>query len=197
MLYPPGLPEVPRLREARRFPITAGLGALAILASLAAWAGIDLPLSFDVRFVLQPWRGVTSILPHVDLLHLVFNLYWLWAFGTVLERALGSWRYVALVGLLASVSAAAEYALVVSGVGLSGVLYGLLGFMWARRTDPQYQRVVRPQTVQLFVAWFFVCVLLTLTGIWRVGNVAHAAGAATGVLLGRLRADTAQRRRAR
>jgi GlpG protein len=177
--------------------VTAGVAALAILVSLAAWAGIELPLSFDVRFVLQPWRVVTSIPPHVDVLHLAFNLYWLWALGTVLERSLGSWRYVAFVAGLPGVAGAAEYALEVGGVGLSGVVYGFVGFMRARRDDTRFQPFVRPAIVQLFVFWFFLCVVLTLGGIWRVGNVAHAVGAATGFLLGRLRSDTARQRRVR
>lgn len=197
MLHLPDLPDAPGLREARRYPITAGVAALAILVSIADWAGIELPFFFDIRFVLQPWRVVTSILPHVDVLHLAFNLYWLWLFGTVLERSLGSWRYVALVTALAAVSSAAEYTLVVGGVGLSGVGYGFLGFLWARRTDPRFHPFVRPATVQLFVFWFLLCVVLTVAEIWRVGNVAHGVGAATGVLLGRLPADTARRRRAR
>jgi membrane associated rhomboid family serine protease len=197
MLHGPDLPDAPGLREARQYPITAGIAALAILASLAAWTGIDLPLFFDVRFVVQPWRLVTSVLPHVDVLHLAFNLYWLWAFGTVLERTLGPWRFAALVGVLASVPSAAEYAFQVGGVGLSGVVYGFLAFMWTRRRDERFAPFVRPATVQLFVFWFFLCVVLTVTSIWEVGNVAHAAGAATGGMLGWLRADTARGRRAR
>jgi membrane associated rhomboid family serine protease len=197
MLSGSALPESPGLWEARRYPVTAGIAVAALLVSLADWAGIELPLVFDVRFVLQPWRLVTSMLPHVDGLHLVFNLCWLWTFGTALERALGPWRYLALVAAVDSVSAAAEYALVVGGVGLSGVVYGFLGFLWARRRDPRFALLVQPATVLLFVFWFLLCLVLTLAGIWPVANVAHAAGAATGVLLGGLRADTARRRRLR
>ena len=48
------------------------------------------PLVMDCRaWKGQPWRLVTSALPHVDLLHLAFNLYWLWAFGTTVEGVFG------------------------------------------------------------------------------------------------------------
>ena len=191
------LPESPGLWEARRYPVTAGIAVAALLVSLADWAGIELPLFFDVRFALQPWRLVTSMLPHVNVLHLLFNFCWLWTFGTVLERSLGPWRYVALVAGLESVSAAAEYALVMGGIGLSGVVYGFLGFLWARRRDPRFQLLVQPATVWLFVVWFFLCLALTVAEIWPVANIAHAAGAATGLLLGALPADSAWRRRAR
>jgi membrane associated rhomboid family serine protease len=190
-------PESPGLWEARRYPVTAGIAVAALLVSLAGWMGIELPFLFDIRLVVQPWRVVTSMLPHGDLVHFLFNLCWLWAFGTALERALGPWRYAALVAGLESVSAAAEYALLVGGAGLSGVVYGFFGFLWARRRDPQFQALVQPATAVLFVVWFFVCLALTLTGVWLVANVSHAAGAGAGFLLGRLGADTVPRREAR
>src|SRR5262245_50347999 len=197
MLSSAALPDSPGLWEARRYPVTTGIAVAALLVSLADWAGIELPLFFDVRFVLQPWRLVTSMLPHVNVLHFLFNLCWLWTFGTVLERALGPWRYLVLVAALESVSAAAEYAFTVGGVGLSGVVYGFLGFLWTRRRDARFQPLVQPATVQLLVFGSFLCIVLTVTGSWLVANVSHAAGIATGVLLGRLPADTARRRRVR
>jgi membrane associated rhomboid family serine protease len=197
MLSTSALPDSPGLWEARRYPVTTGIAVAALLLSLAEWAGIELPLFFDVRFTVQPWRLVTSMLPHVNGLHLVFNFCWLWTFGTVLERSLGAWRYAALVVAVESVSAAAEYALLVGGIGLSGVVYGFLGFLWARRSDPRFQPFVQPATVWLFVFWFLLCLALTLADIWPVANVAHAAGAIAGVALGALPANTARRRRAR
>jgi membrane associated rhomboid family serine protease len=196
-LHRSALPDSPGLWEARRYPVTAGIAVAALVVSLAHWAGVELPLFFDVRFAIQPWRLVTSMLPHVNGLHLLFNFCWLWTFGTALERSLGSWRFMALVAALESVSAAAEYALLVGGIGLSGVVYGLLGFLWARGTDPRYQPFVQPATVWLFVFWFFLCLALTLAEIWPVANVAHAAGAVAGVALGALPANTARGRHAR
>jgi tetratricopeptide (TPR) repeat protein len=43
---------------------------------------------------------------------------------------------------------------------------------------------MRPQIAQLFVSWFFLCIVLTVTGVWQVANVAHGAGAAFGALAG-------------
>jgi membrane associated rhomboid family serine protease len=197
MLSTSALPHSPGLWEARRYPVTTGIALAALLVSLADWSGIELPVFFDIRFTVQPWRLVTSMLPHVNGLHLLFNFCWLWTFGTVLERSLGPWRYLALVAGLESVSAAAEYALLGGSIGLSGVVYGFLGFLWARRSDPRFQPFARPATVGFFVLWFFLCLMLTVAGIWPVANVAHAAGAATGVLLGALPADSTRRRRAR
>ena len=35
----------------------------------------------------------------------------------------------------------------------------------------------------LFVGWFVLCIVLTMAGMWNVGNVAHGAGFVLGALL--------------
>jgi GlpG protein len=133
----------------------------------------------------QPWRLVTSTLPHIDVIHLAFNLYWLWVFGTRLEDTLGRWALAGLMLFFAVGASAAEYALFQGGVGLSGVGYGLFGLLWVlSRKDPRFAGAVDGQTVALFLGWFILCCVLTATGAWKVGNVAHAAGAMLGVLVG-------------
>jgi GlpG protein len=177
--------------------VTTGTSVIAIAASVAFWTGLDTSaLNFDARLLVQPWRLVSSTLLHVNVLHLAFNLFWLWSFGTVLEQALGSWRYLLLIVTFGVLASSAEHALLIGGVGLSGVVYGLLGFLWTARSDPRFRPLVRPSTVHLFVLWFFVCVFLTVRGIWEVGNVAHGAGAVAGLMLGRLRLASGWRRRA-
>ena len=71
----------------------------------------------------------------------------------------------------------AEQALFYGGVGLSGVVYGLFGLLWVlSRRDSRFRDAMDRQTVQLMVAWFFLCIVLTITGAWKVANVAHGAG---------------------
>jgi GlpG protein len=133
----------------------------------------------------QVWRLVTSALPHGGFLHLAFNLYWLWVFGTALEEAFGPLRTAAVFLLLAAGSQAAEFAFLHGGVGLSGVGYGLFGLLWVlAHNDERFWDVVDSQTALVFVAWFFVCILLTVTQVMPVGNVAHGVGAVLGYLLG-------------
>jgi membrane associated rhomboid family serine protease len=157
----------PPLRSLHRYPVTAAVGLAAVGVSVAWWAGFDVePLLLDVRgWRGQPWRVLTSALPHVGLLHLVFNLYWLWVFGTRLEEALGSAATAALMGVLAVGSAAAQYAVSEPGVGLSGVGYGLFGLLGvAGRRDPRFAGVVDGRIVALFVGWAVACVALTEVG---------------------------------
>src|SRR5262249_37978003 len=80
---------------------------------------------------------------------------------------------------------AAEFALFQGGIGLSGVGYGLFGLLWVlSRNDQRFRGGVDAQTINVFVAWFFLCIFLTYTGVLPVGNVAHGMGALLGGLLG-------------
>ena len=184
MRYPPPL------SAALRYPVTAGLALLAIAVTAADKNGVDVSaLKLDPRFAHgEPWRLVTCILPHADAFHILFNVYWLWVFGTLVEEAFGHLRMALLVLFLAVVSSAAEFALFSGGIGLSGVGYGLFGMLWvlsrARRLDVRFADAVDQNTVILFVAWFFICIAGTAAGFMRIGNAAHGAGAVAGALLG-------------
>ena len=124
------------------------------------------------------WRTPTSTLPHDGIFHLAFNLYWLWAFGTLVERVYGHIRCAGIYLLLAFGSSLAEFSLFIGGIGLSGVGYGLWGMLWVLgKRDPRFEQAVDYQTSRLFVVWFFVCLALTVTGVMPVANVAHGVGA--------------------
>jgi membrane associated rhomboid family serine protease len=171
-----------------RYPVAGGACVLAALVTAASWSK-----KFDVgMLVLDPhlsrgqlWRLVTSALPHVDAMHLIFNIYWTWAFGTLIEEIWGSLRTAALFVLLAVGSGGAEYALLKGGVGLSGVGYGLFGLLWVlSRRDARFYGAVDKNTATLFVAWFFLCVFMTWMDWMPVGNIAHGMGAVLGALVG-------------
>ncbi|MBI1371414.1 MAG: tetratricopeptide repeat protein [Phycisphaera sp.] len=174
--------------EFYRYPATSGTAVLAIAVSLWWWIGNGdiavLEMSYRAWDRFELWRLVTSALPHVDILHLLFNLYWLWVFGSVLEREWGSWAAAGAFVLLAAGSCAAEHAAFNGGVGLSGVGYGLFGFMWlAGHRQWRFREVMDRTTVQLFVGWFVFCIVMTLADIWPIANVAHGMGAVLGLLL--------------
>jgi rhomboid protease GluP len=126
---------------------------------------------------------VTSAFVHLELWHLAFNLYWLWVFGRVLEGTLGPLRWLAFFLAAAFVSSGAELAATAdTGIGLSGAVYAVFGFMWvSRRAYPAFAAVVTRQTVPLFLGWLVFCVFATRLGFLRVANVAHTAGLAFGL----------------
>ncbi len=169
------------------WPATALLEFSAILFSGWVWAGHDLERwTLDARaFQGEPWRLITSALPHANILHLAFNVYWLWVFGSRIETVFGSLRTAALMALLAAGSGEAEYALLDGGIGLSGVNYGLFGFLWVlERRDARFHGVVDRRTTELFAGWFLLCIILTSADVMRVANIAHAAGWLLGLLAG-------------
>ena len=142
----------------------------------------------------QVWRPFTTTVLHGNLLHMAMNLSVLLAFGPVLEHHLGSYRYLALIALLAYMSSLAQY--IVGGysvpieqqgglVGLSGVLFGFAGVLSVgRRYHSDLAMVFRPETMRFIGIWFLACVVLTQIGLLRIGNIAHGAGFAFGALYG-------------
>lgn len=177
--------QSPKWTEFIKYPITTGTGLLAVGVTLAWWAKIDVSPLFESPLVRsgEVWRLVTSIFPHLDTLHLIFNLYWLWVFGTLVEEVYGHFKTAGLFLLFAVGPNALEYAFSVGGVGLSGVGYGLFGLLWIlSRRDERFRDAIDTRTIQLFVVWFFICIVLTMAKVMAVGNIAHGAGAVLGIL---------------
>jgi hypothetical protein len=103
----------------------------------------------------------------------------------VVERVYGHFKTAALIVLFAVASSSLEFAFALGGVGLSGVVYGLFGFLWIlSRRDDRFYDVVDGRTAQLFVGWFFFCIVTTLMKIFPVANIAHGIGAVVGVFTG-------------
>lgn len=168
-------------------PITAAVCLASIAISGLAWfSDQQLPFAIDMRgFFLVPWTPITSTFQHANVLHLFFNLTWMWSFGWWLEQRIGTLRFLALFLFLALGSSAAEFAWNIGGVGLSGVVYGLFGFLWMRsRRERDYGDLVGEHVQQIFVVWFFACIALTWMDWLRIANVAHGAGAVLGAGVG-------------
>lgn len=131
----------------------------------------------------QIWRLVTPIFIHFGIIHILFNMLWLRSLGTAIERRLGPFQLAALVIGIAIISNVGQYMLTgPSFGGMSGVVFGLLGYIWIRgRYDPNSGLYVDRLTVQMMIFWF----ILGLTGL--IGNIAngtHGFGLATGMAWG-------------
>jgi membrane associated rhomboid family serine protease len=178
----------PSPKHALHYPVTAGVAAAAIIVTGMWWCGQSIDgfvTNGRVWANWELWRALTSTLPHVNIFHLAFNLYWLWTFGTLVERVYGHLRCAGIFLLLAFGSSLAEFSLLYGGVGLSGVGYGLWGMLWwLEKRDARFAEAVDYQTSRLFVFWFFLCIILTVADLMPVANVAHGVGAVMGVLLG-------------
>jgi membrane associated rhomboid family serine protease len=137
------------------------------------------------------WRIITSGFLHAGLLHIAFNMYFLYFLGTLLEPAIGKLRFgiiyfVSLVG-------GSFGALLLSPndltVGASGAVFGMMGAailaMRARGIDPMQSGLG-------------VTLLLNLGITFLIPGIAiggHLGGLAAGFVVGYLMFEVGERRR--
>lgn len=136
----------------------------------------------------QPWRVLTPIFLHFGILHLAFNCLWLWELGGMIERRQGSLR---LLGVVLLVGAGSNIAQAVAGVGLfggvSGVIYGLLGYILSwNKLRPGEAFPLVPGVAVAMLIWLGLCVVgfASLLGVGAIANTAHISGLVLGVVLG-------------
>lgn len=131
----------------------------------------------------EVWRLVASSFLHAGLFHILFNGMWTWQLGRVIEGAVGSVRFAAMFLFFAVAGELTEYAMTSPfSVGLSGVVYGLFGYIWLRgRYDPTFPARMPRNTVMWMMGWYILC----WTGmIGPIANWAHTGGLVAGALLG-------------
>ena len=140
---------------------------------------------------LEPWRWLTPVFIHFSFMHIAFNAAVIIEFGRrieVAQGALGFWLLVVLTGVLSNLVQVQTGLGPLFG-GLSGVGYGLLGFILVRRKlDPANPAWVMHPGVPLSLLIFLV---LFSTGVtepfgMQVANGAHWGGLVSGALLGLL-----------
>lgn len=129
------------------------------------------------------WRLITPIFIHMGFMHIFFNLWWLWDLGSMIEARQSTWTLLALVVVIAITSNLGQYAMRGPAFGgMSGVVYGLLAYIWIRgRLDPASGLFVHPTTVMLMLIWFFLCLFGIVA---NVANFVHAIGLLVGLAWG-------------
>lgn len=176
-----------------RFPwltLAAMLASIVVTGAATLWQ----QRTFELLYVggSEIWSGgkwwamPADLLIHVGVMHLTFNLAWIWLLGRLLERELGVARYA---GLFLATGVAGELAELAwsgaPGVGLSGVVYGFFGFLavnGARHAD--FRRVLLGNTRLWMLGWLVACFFLTHAGVLNVANFAHVGGLVAGALIG-------------
>lgn len=168
-------------------------GDMGALSDQITTAHLDLGLSKEVLaqpilwdtgdglFLTEPdgwYRLITSGFLHFGLLHLAFNMYFLYVLGPILERPLGRTRFALLyfasllggsLGVILSDSTSIT-------AGASGAVFGLLGAatvgLWRRGVNPFSTGIGTALLINLFITFF-------VPGI-SIGG--HLGGAAVGAL---------------
>jgi len=139
----------------------------------------------------QVWRFITPIFLHFSVLHIFFNMMWLRNLGRGIEFARGTWRFVALILVLAIVSNIGQYWWVMTYYprhapgnfgGMSGVDFGLIGYLWMKgRTQPQQGLGIASNQLVLAVLWMLLCIG---GAFGPIANAAHVAGFVAGSAIG-------------
>ena len=139
----------------------------------------------------QYWRLITPAFLHFGWLHIVFNSLWLWELGGKVERATGHLNMFGLFLVIALVSNASQYFIGGPSLfgGMSGVVYGLLGFSWvAPLLQPAWRIRPSPAIMLFMVGWLVACLLGVVEGLGfgAIANAAHLGGLVCGAVLGGL-----------
>lgn len=136
---------------------------------------------------LQWWRFFSPAVVHFSILHLVFNMLWLWYLGAMVEMKQGRIFFLMLFLCTAFISNMAQY--IHTGPlfgGMSGVVYGLVGYcwLWDKVNKPLF---LLPDALMGFMmVWLmigFFDLTSTVPGLGKMANTAHAVGLITGVIL--------------
>ncbi|MBA3816806.1 MAG: rhomboid family intramembrane serine protease [Parachlamydiaceae bacterium] len=145
------------------------------------------------------WRLISPCFLHSDILHILFNMIWLIVLGKQLEKRLGIPRYLLFIVLTGVFSNTAQY--LMGGpnfIGFSGVICGMLTFIWARQKISAWEGYQLERSTMLFMAFFIISMFsLQLISFYfeanqqspispGIANTAHLSGAALGYFLGRL-----------
>jgi len=129
------------------------------------------------------WRLFTPCFVHFSFLHLLFNMMWIFDLGRQIEAARGTLVLAFLVLVIGGTSNYAQY--LAGGPefgGMSGVVFGLFGYVLVMaRFAPSARMVMIPSNAVFVMVWFVVC----LTGaVGPIANWAHGIGLVLGVAFG-------------
>ena len=161
--------------------VVTGFGSnMSVLQSLFFFS------STEAMFGLEQWRWVSPVFVHFLIgglpLHIVFNVMWWWELGGLVERFQSPQRLCLIFFIVSVGSNTAQFFAEGNNFGgLSGVVYGLLGYLWFYgRMRPDYPVQLNPALIGMMVLWLVLC----FTGfLGPVANAAHLSGLLMGSFL--------------
>ena len=153
----------------------------------------------------QFWRLFTPMFIHFGIMHIAFNMLWLLDLGRQAERQEGSLRFGLGVLIVAAVSNSVQAWVIGPNFGgMSGVVCGLIGFVWMRQyTNTAAGYFFHPQSLLFALVYFALCFaqeipslapMVSFMGV-KVANYAHGGGLVAGMAIGFLQGQWIQRRK--
>lgn len=158
--------------------------------NLSAWLSVPANVA---SFLLIPWTAATYMFTQTGLLHLLFNMLWLYWFGEVLSDTGGNravWRYYLIGGLGGAALFLLAASLIPSfrGASMSGASAAVVAVMVGaalRSPDREFHLFLIGRVKLKWLA--IVSLVLLLLGLGGGGNAggqaAHLGGALAGLIL--------------
>jgi GlpG protein len=154
-------------------------------------SGSNLYPSFHATYISSQewWRLITPTFLHFSLTHLIFNCLWIYILGSKIEIIDGKGIFLTLFLISGLSSNLGQYFITGDYLfgGLSGVVYGLLGYCFILDLDNRGQRYDIPNALYIFMfIWLLIGFtgLLKIFGFGNVANIAHLVGMIAGFILG-------------
>ena len=132
----------------------------------------------------QPYRFVTAIFLHTSLQHLIFNLFALVFFGLILEKFIGSSKFLAVFfssGILANIISVNFY---YSSLGASGAIFGIIGALTIKKPLMTVWAFSLPMPMFLASILWAIGDIIGIFNPAGTGNIAHLTGLFFGLILG-------------
>ena len=135
------------------------------------------------------WRLITPTFLHFSLTHLIFNCLWIYILGSKIEIIDGKGIFITLFLIAGISSNLGQYFWTNEYLfgGLSGSVYGLLGYCFILDLDYRGHRYDLPNALYIFM-FFWLLIgftgILSVFGFGNVANTAHLVGMMSGFVLG-------------
>lgn len=135
------------------------------------------------------WRLITPMLIHFSPTHLIFNCLWIYILGREIEQLDGKIIFIFLILFTSAFSNYLQYSFSGPSLfgGLSGVVYGLLGYCFISETFLRINKFSFPPAIYIFMfAWLLIGFtgFLDLLGFGKIANFAHLGGLLSGITSG-------------
>ena len=151
----------------------------------------NLNSSFENTYLINNewWRLIAPTFVHFSMTHLVFNCLWIYILGQRIEKLDGLSVFLFIFILTGILSNAGQFFWTQQYLfgGLSGSVYGLLGYCFIIELDGRHGRYGLPEALYLFM---FIWLLVGFTGVLNffgfgnVANTAHLVGMIAGFIIG-------------
>lgn len=156
---------------------------------------INLDRVLESFTVITFFKMLSPILLHGGLVHLAFNMLWLWEFGRRIEAVQASWAMLLLIVVLALFSNTVQY--LYSGSiyfgGMSGVVYGLFAYIWMWQLFDPTKNLSLPGALVFFL--LLSLIIMTAIDLDFIADEAHVGGFLAGMVYGAATATVSRIRR--